>query len=356
MIQEGNERGFEWTEEYIESLPREDNRFERKSSGIDTWTDDKLREELAKQLSAFANTGGGSLILGADDETGVIDGGLRLIRKGRQTTKEWLEDVIPLATEREIVGFRVIDLLRSTESSHIHPDKAVFIIEIPDSETAPHQSALDRRYYVRLGSKSLPASHRMVEDIRNRAIHPKIALEAARIIHAGFEGRHDDQAFGSLRIALSVNLANRGTVRSQNTCVRFSAPSPIELRSASVGLQLRSGGKLGREVLVEFRDILYPHMELEVQITFGLQARLLSQQHVQPPNFVLLVGESAWHAVSVMAAIYADNAPHFQRQFTLGELDTEYRVAKFIMDYRQRFLKQPGWSSQVADKTGWMGN
>jgi predicted HTH transcriptional regulator len=164
-----------WTEDHIEGLPREDNRIERNGSLIGDWADGKLREELAKQMSAFANTGGGNLILGANDR-GLIDGGLRLSWKGHQSTKDWLEDIIPHLTDPEVIGCRVIDVHRSGNSSHIEADKGVFVIEIPDSERAPHQSTVDLRYYVRLGSKSLPAPHRLIEDIRNRVRHPKIEV------------------------------------------------------------------------------------------------------------------------------------------------------------------------------------
>src|SRR5215469_16204434 len=93
-----------WTEKRIEALPKEDNTFERKASALFATSGkdgDHFRNELAKQLSAFANSGGGSIILGADDKTGEIDGGLGLIAKGRTTTKDYLEDVIPGLTDEK---------------------------------------------------------------------------------------------------------------------------------------------------------------------------------------------------------------------------------------------------------------
>ena len=63
----------EWDEAYILSLPKENNEFERKGSkkrdltlpGVD---ENEVLNELAKQLSAFANTGGGRIIYGVKIE------------------------------------------------------------------------------------------------------------------------------------------------------------------------------------------------------------------------------------------------------------------------------------------------
>src|SRR5438270_10325574 len=99
-----------WNEEHIDSLLREDHRVERKGSLLFDFgnrNDGHAKDELAKQLSAFANCGGGSLILGVGND-GRIDGGIPVVIRGRQSTKEWLEDIIPRLTDPEIVGFRVL--------------------------------------------------------------------------------------------------------------------------------------------------------------------------------------------------------------------------------------------------------
>jgi hypothetical protein len=349
--------GDHWTEEYIEALPREDNRIEKKSSRCDNWSDDELREELAKQLSAFANTGGGSLIFGVDN-TGKIDGGLRQTRRGRQSTKEWLEDIIPHCTDPEIIGCRVVDLQHSSDSPHIGIDKSVFVVEIPDSERAPHQSAPDRRYYVRLGSKSLPASHRLVEDIRNRAIHPRVIVESMEIVKATFEGGAGNDASGKFRTILRISISNDGSIRAQNTCLRLSSTARLELSlPVPMGIDPRSGGKKGTEVLLEFRDILYPHMQLEVEIALMFGARLIPLSHVIPTiptKFEIAIGDGAWRDVILTAAIYADNAAQFQKQFTLGQTDPHSEVDKLLQAYKAAFLKKRLQDSSSPPTSSWM--
>src|SRR5258708_32636692 len=84
-----------WTEEQLnELLCGEHDYFDRKSGALfDTPDRNSLLDTLAKAASAFANSGGGHLILGVTD-VGVPDGVPR-ISSGRTTTRDWLEQKLP---------------------------------------------------------------------------------------------------------------------------------------------------------------------------------------------------------------------------------------------------------------------
>lgn len=102
----------EWDEEYVLALPTEGNSLERKGSRLLDLTEPGVKEgavldELAKQLSAFANTGGGHIIYGVDNKGDVDNGAVAVSVRGRQSTKDWLENIIPTLTDYEIVGCRV---------------------------------------------------------------------------------------------------------------------------------------------------------------------------------------------------------------------------------------------------------
>jgi len=103
--------------------------------------------EVAKDISAFANTDGGAIIYGV------------IAKDRRPVTISWIPDagveekihnVIMTAIHPEIKGVGVNRLANPSNDS-----EAVFVIRIPKSPEAPHMAA-DNRYYGRRGSVSAP--------------------------------------------------------------------------------------------------------------------------------------------------------------------------------------------------------
>src|SRR5947209_7489241 len=94
-----------WTEADIDALPAgEHDYFDRKSGKLFRGNRGELLATLAKAISAFANSGGGHLVLGVDD-AGVPDGIPAL--EGRTPIREWLEQQIPELVNYPIQDFRV---------------------------------------------------------------------------------------------------------------------------------------------------------------------------------------------------------------------------------------------------------
>jgi len=171
-----------WDEAALEALPAgESTTLEFKGSLIldrQRTPVDKLRFMLSKQISGFANYGGGLLIIGMEDpEPGQVaecDGGVPLVIKGRQSTREWLESMIPGLVEPRLRDFDV-HLVAGTDEGKIPVERGVVIIEIRPSAHAPHQ-ARDNKYYGRIGGTTQPLGHQMVMDIANRRVHPDVQL------------------------------------------------------------------------------------------------------------------------------------------------------------------------------------
>src|ERR1700722_4659970 len=126
-----------WDEDDVLALPRgENDNFERKGSRlldltIPRVTQDDVLNELAKQLSAFANTGGGRIFYGVADDGTVDGGGITRLLRGRQTAKDWLETVAPAIVEYEIVGVNFHEVVPKAAGSVIGADKALYIVDIP---------------------------------------------------------------------------------------------------------------------------------------------------------------------------------------------------------------------------------
>lgn len=164
-----------WTESEIVSLPSgEHDYFERKSGVF--LKDAEFREKLAKAISAFANSGGGHLIIGVQDN-GSIDG-VAKIHKGRITTRDWLEQTIPHLVNYPLQDFRVHEVEPDTVST-IPTDQVLIVIDIGDSLQAPHQSAVTKIYHYRAGGRSERAPHHFLEILRGREKYP-----SQKIAHA----------------------------------------------------------------------------------------------------------------------------------------------------------------------------
>ena len=173
----------EWDEQYVLNLPPGEHEWVEFKGSDKLNADNDSLSELSKQLSAFSNSGGGTLIYGirdakAGEERYVDKCGVNLaIKRG---TKEWLEDIIPNLVEYPLVKFNVYVIPRTGENSALSVDKGVFLIEIPASDHAPHM-ANDGKYYARVAGKSRPLSHRMVMDIIGRQKYPQVKLELSFI-------------------------------------------------------------------------------------------------------------------------------------------------------------------------------
>jgi hypothetical protein len=333
----GNERclmrpAAEWDEDYVLSLPAENDRFERKgirSLDLTAGADEgKVRDELAKQLSAFANSGGGIVIYGLTD-TGTVDsGGINRILRGRQSTKDWLENVIPLLTEFEIVGVNVYEIRPKTETSQIHKEKSLYLVDIPASERAPHQSTRDHLYYIRLGGKSEPAPHQLVEDIRNRAKHPNIEL-VLELGECSFLGPQVPPSDCSVDTPITVRLRNVGGIRSQNTCFYLQ----LNLASGSIRTfdELTLKFRRTEQDSDRFWEVLgpiYPGMDLSSTIRLKIRLAFKSGQDVLPFWSADLHNDLS--KVQYKWTLFADDAPMKTGEGTLGMLGFDSRMRDTI--------------------------
>jgi hypothetical protein len=165
-----------WTEAEIDNLPPgEHDYFDRKSGRLFESTDFEV--PVAKALCAFANSGGGHLILGINND-GSPDG-LPLL-KGRTPVREWLEQKIPRLIDLPLQDFRVHEVERAA-ASKIPSGRGVFVIDVGDSALAPHQSAIDHVHYYRQGGHSIPAPTFYLELLRQRLTAPRLGFELTQV-------------------------------------------------------------------------------------------------------------------------------------------------------------------------------
>jgi len=106
---------------------------------------------IARTLCAFANTGGGTLLIGVNDDgkIGGVESEIREMRKIEQATDFMVEPSLS-------VSYQVV----------IADGKPVIVIDVPESTDKPHHAVDDqgnRTIYVRAKDKSVPTNKLIME-------------------------------------------------------------------------------------------------------------------------------------------------------------------------------------------------
>ncbi len=169
-----------WTEAEVLSLPAgEHDYFDRKSASSFSVDRQAFLDMVAKALSAFANSGGGHLIIGLQDDAVTFDG--VPLHEGRTPIREWFEQKIPNLLSYELQDFRVHEVVPDSPSA-IPIGKVVLVIDVGDSSLAPHQTARTKTYYVRQGGHSVVAPHHYLELLRQRVVGPTLSARCEEVL------------------------------------------------------------------------------------------------------------------------------------------------------------------------------
>jgi len=131
---------------------------------------DGKKTELSKDVSAFANSAGGVLIYGIQEDGHVpvaLDNGL----DPSDISKEWVEQVINSRIERRIDGIRI----RQVALSGTRSGRVAYVVVVPASTRAPHMAS-DHRYYKRFNFESVPMEDYEVRDVSRRLVAPDMRL------------------------------------------------------------------------------------------------------------------------------------------------------------------------------------
>lgn len=262
-----------WTEADLDELPAEEpDVFERKAGQLFEGGQDKFLDSVAKALSAFANSGGGSLILGVKDD-GSPDGLPSFV--GRTTMRDWIEQKVPHLLDYPLSDFRVHTVIKS-DLSCVSDGREVVVIDVGDSAAAPHQSKRDKIYYRREGGRSVPAPHFYLELLRQRLTNPALEFTLKKIDLVDV-AEHDTGLF--LEAKLRFEIKNVGRVAAYNWQLRVRSichPSEdiINAREFDYCFGIRNFPvKKMRQTSIPINTTILPGCEYEEVQDFGLQLR-----------------------------------------------------------------------------------
>jgi len=117
------------------------------------------KKEIAKDVSAFANSAGGLIIYGIEEgnhkplKYSFID--------GNKITKEWLEQIINSNIQRRINNIEIFPIRYNGEV-----EKTIYVVKIPESFNAPHLS--NDKFYRRYNFESIPMLEYEIRNLYNK--------------------------------------------------------------------------------------------------------------------------------------------------------------------------------------------
>lgn len=312
-----------WTETLLTSLEADEHDFQEFKSSMFLVQEGKIvsgfRDALSRQLSAFANGAGGLLFLGIDDD-GEIDGGIPVDLRGGGT-RAWLEDVIPGLVDPPLSRFNVYEVTRAAEGSKMSPGCAVYVVEVPGSEDAPHQ-ATDKRYFLRIAGKSRPMGHVHIQDVLRRTQHPQVQI--SRVGPYGEPERIKDDPRGPKAvICFQAFLANDGRPMARHTGVELILPRPLvnsDIRALILGAgeDIRLTQRPGELVFFHYHpQPLFPKQEIFFQ-QFWVVLHASNINHLKSGQGVI-----RWRA-------YADDAPAREGEVDLNLFTQVRRAVEWI--------------------------
>ncbi len=257
LIKDGVEESLSFDYKAADSLGKQNNK----------------KAEITKDVSAMANSAGGTIIYGVREYQDKTRQHLpEMIDPVDRTafSKEWLEQIISSIQPR-LEGVIIHPVVLDTSATDV-----VYVVEIPQSRTA-HQ-ARDCRYYKRFNFESTPMLDYEIRDVMGRRQYPRIELEfdtelSQKVVHTGggfpgFSGYVASQILGeesapsesSLITELKLNIwgHNTGTVYANYVNIILHIPD-ILMPTEDEELLLMQGGK--RQTSEKNGILYYQHFD-----------------------------------------------------------------------------------------------
>ncbi|MBB5411710.1 hypothetical protein HDG34_005671 [Paraburkholderia sp. HC6.4b] len=176
---------------------------------------DRVRGTFVKEVTAFANAGGGTIIYGISEQRQ----GARNVAEDFEpvtnpdVTKDQLTVILTSNTDPVFSGFQ-IDIFP------VEPRGRVFVIHVEQGDTA-YQSRHDKRYYQRIGTTSEAMYDFSIRDVMNRRKAPRL--------FANLSIRNLQREAKQHRYRLIPTLKNEGVFTVHHWCLLVDIPTPTHL-------------------------------------------------------------------------------------------------------------------------------
>lgn len=314
----------EWTLARIQQMIadgiEEGRTLDYKSADALKKTDGK-KNEISKDVSAFANAGGGTIIYGIKEFDQPTKRHLpeKLDPINRDDiSKEWLEQIINTKIQPRIEGVEIDPIEVSNEDNTV-----IYVVNIPQSNTA-HQAA-GHKYYKRYNFESIPMEDYEIRDVMNRSIFPDLTLGFA-IEKLENNSRIADVSFSTSRTFLKVRVFNKGRVYAKyinyTLLINRFLLKESKFKSFETRLKKDSG-----EEYIEY----YAENTVQDDLGFENNSRKFGPSRFDPvlpgmysrsEKLELIEGQlNSFKDEKISWTIFADNAPPKKGEVRIGEVE-----------------------------------
>jgi predicted HTH transcriptional regulator len=129
-------------------------------------------EEMCKDVTALANSAGGQLVYGIEEDKPTkkrsrVDDGVA----DPKITREWIEQILNSRVQPRLSGV-------TTTCIDMENGQFGYVLTVRPTQTGPHQ-APDQKYYRRFDLQSVPMHDYEIKDIMRRASTPHLEVLAS---------------------------------------------------------------------------------------------------------------------------------------------------------------------------------
>lgn len=169
--------------------------------------------KIARELSAFTNSGGGTLLIGVDDDKTIT--GIRAFFEEEYLLRKAAEDLCVPAVNIKIELVHLID-------------KDVMVVTVPEAENKPVyvKNKVKRRIYIRRSDESVLASDERVEILKHQSSGEGVTFQY---------GEHEQQLFrylneyGEITVLAFANLINQTTYQASKILIKLASAGVLSL-------------------------------------------------------------------------------------------------------------------------------
>lgn len=259
--------------------------------------DKMIKKEISKDVSAFANSDGGIIFYGIEENNhaassvSFIDGAL--------FNKEWLENVIISSIQNRIDNLRIIPIRFDNDIK-----KTIYAVKIPRSLNAPHINA-DKKFYRRHNFQSIPMEE---YEIRNLYLsHKESEIEIETVVIKPIFPLIEN----NFRFHIEIQIGTKGNYIAEKYKVAAYIKDAIGIniyfdkeKNYTITQKLGEGAKISNnEMIPIFPGELYSVLIFEIKVPFQKYEEIIKT----------IKCELITYSVSEVSTVEYELAASFQR-------------------------------------------